>query len=233
MKKNNTIINNNTNNNKEDKGMGTMKKIMSGLAFGWHMAGYGTGYSVTTTKLYAKELGDKVKATKAVAIFADGYSEGSDKATENYYDKKLKKATKVREKADEKAAEEAINEMFENMMDTEEEEQVEESAPKSNVTVETKEAETSLLGQDMLAWFMDKNNGWHLTFGDTSIIGAMQYCNNNRTAYVFHEGAVISQHIPTGYCTKYVLKNSNKIVALEYSDGRRIDLFDNGFIMTR
>lgn len=231
MKKNNTMINNNTNNNKEENGMGTMKKIMSGLAFGWRMAGYGTGYSVTTAKLHTKELCDKVRGTKVVTTFADGYSEGSDKATENYYEKKTEKRAKAQAKADEKAANEALDEMFENMMDTEE--QVEKPAPKNNVTIETKEAKTSLLGQDMLAWFMDKNNGWHLTFGDTSIIGAMQYCNNNKTAYVFQEGAVISQHIPNGYCTKYVLKDSNKIVALEYSDGTRIDLFDNGFIVTK
>ena len=236
MKKNNTMINNNTNNNKEDKGMSTMKSIAKGLAFGWHMAGYGTGYSVTTAKLHTKELCDKVRGTKVIATFADGYAEGSDKAVENYYDKKAKADAKAKAKADEKAAEAALDEMFENMMDDmndedEEDEQVEEPTPKNNV-VETKEAKTSLLGQDMLAWFMDKNHGWHLVYDNASIVGAMQYSDsNNRRAYVFQEGAVISQYIPTGYCTKYVC--NNKIVALEYSDGRRIDLFDNGFIVTK
>lgn len=210
----------------------TMKNIINGLAFGWRMSGYGTGYAVTTAKLHTKELCDKVKATKVVTTFADGYSDGSDKATWDYYARKAKAYAKAQDKADEKAAEEAIDEMFKNMMDTEEEveEQVEEPAPKNNV-VETKEAKTSLLGQDMLAWFMDKNHGWHLVYDDASIVGAMQYSDGNRKAYVFQDGAVISQHIPTGYCTKYVCNNT--IVALEYSDGRRIDLFDNGFIVTK
>lgn len=205
----------------------TMKNIVSGLVFGWHMAGYGTGYSVTTAKLHTKELSDKVKATKVVTIFTNGYVEGSDKATENYYEKKTEKRAKAQAKADEKAANEALDEMFESMMDNEE--QVEEPAPKNNV--ETREASVSLLGQNMLDYFMNKN--WQMTFNDASIIGATQFCRDNQRAYVFQKGAVISQHIPTGYCTKYVLKNNNKIVALEYADGTRIDLFDNGFIVTK
>ena len=222
MKKNNVTTTN----------IGTMKNIVKGIAFGWRMAGYGTGYSVTTAKLHTKELCDKVRGTNVVATFADGYAEASDKAVENYYDKKAKADAKAKAKADEKAANDALDEMFESMMDTEEEveEQVEEPAPKSNV-VETREAKTSLLGQDMLAWFMDKNHGWHLVYDDASIVGAMQYSDGNRKAYVFQDGAVISQYIPTGYCTKYVCNNT--IVALEYSDGRRIDLFDNGFIVTK
>lgn len=231
MKKNNIMINNNTNNNKKDKGMSTMKSIVKGLAFGWHMAGYGTGYSVTTAKLHTKELSDKVKATKVVTIFTNGYVEGSDKATENYYEKKTEKRAKAQAKADEKAAEAALDEMYESMMNTEEEEQIEEPAPK--VTVETKEASKSLLGQDMLAYFMNAGNNWRLTFNDASITGATQYCNGNKTAYVFQKGAVISQYIPTGYCVKYVLKGTSTIVALEYPDGTRIDLFDNWFIVTK
>lgn len=222
----NNAMNNNT--NKEDKGMKKVNVFLTACKY----TGYALGYSVTTAKLNTKELGRKIKASACGEAFVTGYAEAEDKATERFYEKCAKKKEKRQQKADEKAANEALDEMFESMMDTEEE-QVEEPAPKNNVTVETKEAKTSLLGQDMMAWFMDKNHGWHLTFDDASIVGASQYCKDNQRAYVFQEGAVISQYIPTGYCVKHVLKDSNKIVALEYSSGMRIDLFDNGFIVTK
>jgi len=220
---NNTM--NNAMNNKEEKGM---KKINIFLT-ACRCTGYALGYSVTTVRLNTRELGRKIKESACGESFATGYAEAEDKATEHFYEKCAKKTEKKQDKAEEKAANQALDEMFENMMDTEEE-QVEEPAPKN---IETREAKTSLLGQDMLSWFMDKNHGWHLTFDDTSIVGAAQYCNGNQRAYVFQEGSVISQYIPTGYCTKYILNGTNTVVALEYTDGTRIDLFDNGFIVTK
>ena len=251
MKKNNTTNTTTTNNNtnKEDKGM---KKMSVFTAF--RISGYALGYSVTTVKLNAKEIGRKVKESACGEAFATGYAEAEDKATERFYEKCAKKAEKKQKKADEKAAEEALNEMFESMMDDEEEEEIEESTPKKSNPkvaphlgpVENRIADKSLLGQNMMDYFMAKENGWHLAFDDETIIGAVQYAKTSskvtkegnyvelsKKAYVFQEGAEIAKHIPNGWNVRYYLKGTSTIVAFEYPDGTRVDLFDNGFIVTK
>lgn len=253
MKKNNTTNTTTTNNanNKEDKGM---KKMSVFTAF--RLSGYALGYSITTVRLNAKEIGRKVKESACGEAFATGYAEAEDKATERFYEKCAKKAEKKQKKADEKAAEEALNEMFESMMDDEEEEEIEESTSSNwvnpvfeqifaqyegfNEPVETRYVSKSMCNQDMLAYFMNKENGWHLAFDDGCIPGAQQYvrtvCDASiQRAYVFQNAKDAAKYIPAGYCTKLVLKGTNTIVGLEYpeyGDGTVIDLFDNGFIVS-